>query len=69
MAGLQIVGRDKFGVFPLKGKLVNVRDAPSSMILNNQELQNMIKIMGFSMGRSYEDVRDLRYGSIMIMTD
>lgn len=69
MAGLQIVGRDRFGVFPLKGKLVNVRDAPSSMILNNQELQNMIKIMGFSMGRSYEDVRDLRYGSIMIMTD
>ena len=26
MAGLQIVGRDRYGVFPLKGKLLNVRD-------------------------------------------
>ena len=26
MAGLQIVGRDTYGVFPLKGKLMNVRD-------------------------------------------
>jgi DNA topoisomerase-2 len=27
MAGIEIVGRDKFGVFPLRGKLLNVRDA------------------------------------------
>jgi DNA topoisomerase-2 len=27
MAGLEVVGRDKYGVFPLKGKLLNVRDA------------------------------------------
>jgi DNA topoisomerase-2 len=27
MSGIQIVGRDHFGVFPLKGKLLNVRDA------------------------------------------
>lgn len=38
MAGLQKVGRDKFGVFPLRGKLMNVRDAATSMILNNAEL-------------------------------
>ena len=69
MAGLQIVGRDRFGVFPLKGKLMNVRDASTHMILNNQELQNLIKIMGFYMGKEYTDVKDLRYGSIMIMTD
>lgn len=29
----------------------------------------MIKIMGFYMGKTYTDVQDLRYGSIMIMTD
>jgi DNA topoisomerase-2 len=28
MAGVEIVGRDKYGVFPLKGKLLNVREAP-----------------------------------------
>ena len=27
MAGVGTVGRDSFGVFPLKGKLLNVRDA------------------------------------------
>ena len=29
IAGLSIVGRDKYGVFPLKGKVLNVRDAQS----------------------------------------
>ena len=27
MAGIEVVGRDRFGVFPLRGKLLNVRDA------------------------------------------
>jgi DNA topoisomerase-2 len=27
MAGIEIVGRDRYGVFPLRGKLLNVRDA------------------------------------------
>ncbi len=27
MAGIEVVGRDFFGVFPLKGKLLNVREA------------------------------------------
>ena len=27
MAGLEVVGRDRWGVFPLRGKLLNVRDA------------------------------------------
>ena len=69
MAGLQKVGRDKFGVFPLRGKLMNVRDAATSMILNNAELQHLIKIMGLYVGKEYRDTRELRYGSIMIMTD
>lgn len=48
---------------------MNVRDAPTSSILANKELQDLIKIMGFYMGKTYHDVRELRYGSIMIMTD
>ena len=27
IAGLSVVGRDYYGVFPLKGKVLNVRDA------------------------------------------
>ena len=30
MAGIEIVGRDRYGVYPLKGKPLNVRDAPNS---------------------------------------
>ena len=38
MSGIQIVGRDHYGVFPLKGKLLNVRDAPNNQIINNAEI-------------------------------
>lgn len=27
MSGIEVVGRDRYGVFPLKGKMLNVRDA------------------------------------------
>ena len=40
MAGISVVGRDKYGVFPLKGKLLNVRDASHSMFMKNTEIQN-----------------------------
>ena len=38
MSGIQVVGRDFMGVFPLKGKLLNVRDAPSQQLVNNAEI-------------------------------
>ena len=38
---LGIVGRDYYGVFPLKGKLLNVREAKHSQIINNQEFNNI----------------------------
>lgn len=69
IAGLSVIGRDKFGVFPLKGKLLNVRDASNQTVGNNAEVQNIMKIMGLNIGRTYSDASSLRYGHIMIMTD
>lgn len=72
MAGLQIVGRDSYGVFPLKGKLLNVRDAPPQMTLRNEEVQNLIKILGLNIKLQYkssDEIRQLRYGHLMLMTD
>ncbi len=69
MAGIEVVGRDNFGVFTLNGKLLNVRDAKNNQILNNDEIQNIIKILGLQVGKQYEEIKNLRYGSIMIMTD
>lgn len=69
MAGIDILGRDKFGVFPLKGKLLNVREASLKQIIKNEEIENLIKIIGLQREKQYDDLRQLRYGSVMIMTD
>lgn len=69
ISGLSVVGRDKYGVFPLRGKVLNVRDATQTQIMNNAEVTNMKKILGLETGKVYTDTKTLRYGSIMIMTD
>jgi len=70
VAGLSVVGRDKFGVFPLRGKVLNVRDATLKQMMGNAEIQNIIKIVGLDLNREYdEELKGLRYGSIMIMAD
>lgn len=69
MAGIEVVGRDKYGVFPLKGKMLNVREAKFKDISKNEEVQNLIKILGLQVKKEYNDVKQLRYGSVMIMTD
>ena len=38
MAGIEVVGRDTFGCFPLRGKRLNVRNAASNKITENQEV-------------------------------
>ena len=46
VAGLGVVGRDKFGVFPLRGKMLNVRTANHKMVSGNAEVQNLLQIIG-----------------------
>ena len=69
ISGLGVVGRDYYGVFPLKGKLLNVREASHQQIMKNEEIQNISKILGLTFGKVYTDLKDLRYGHLMIMTD
>ena len=69
MAGIEVVGRDAFGCFPLRGKLLNVRECSTHKILKNQEIQYLMKILGIKIGETYTGVKNLRYGSILIMTD
>lgn len=69
MSGIGVVGRDYYGAFPLKGKLLNVREAPHQQIMKNDEIQNIAKILGLQFGRTYEDTSSLRYGHLMIMAD
>jgi len=70
IAGLSKTGRDRFGVFPLKGKLLNVRDCSDKKASENQEITNIKTIMGLQQKKNYKnDISDLRYGRIMILTD
>ncbi|GIX60844.1 DNA topoisomerase II, putative [Babesia caballi] len=70
LAGLSVVGRDNYGVFPLKGKLLNVRDAGYKQLVQNAEIQNILKVMGLDISKKEQTTPEgLRYGSIMIMTD
>ena len=69
VAGLSIIGRDKYGVFPLRGKILNVKDATLQKITDNTEITAIKKILGLEQNKKYTDLSQLRYGSIMIMTD
>ncbi|KIY62781.1 type II DNA topoisomerase [Cylindrobasidium torrendii FP15055 ss-10] len=69
IAGLDVVGRDNFGVFPLRGKVLNVREARHDQIMKNEEITNIRKILGLKHAHEYKDVGGLRYGKLMIMTD
>jgi len=69
MAGLSVVGRDNFGAFPLRGKLLNVREAKHDQIMKNEEIQNIKKILGLQHNKEYSSTSSLRYGQLMIMAD
>lgn len=69
VSGLAVVGRDNFGVFPLRGKLLNVREATGKALLDNVEIQAIKQILGLQQGKVYTNVDSLRYGSLMIMAD
>ena len=69
IAGRSVVSADLFGVYPLRGKLLNVRDAPVDQIAKNAEIQNIKNFIGLKHKATYTDCKSLRYGHLMIMTD
>lgn len=69
MSALGKIGRDYYGVFPLKGKLLNVRDKSIQTISENEEIKNIKAILGLKNGEKYTSTDQLRYGKIMIITD
>ena len=65
-------GRDWFGIYPLRGKLLNVRNASMQSTASNKEITDMIQALGLRHGVDYQDdanYAQLNYGRLMIMTD
>lgn len=73
MAGLNVIGGDTFGVFPLKGKLKNVVNESGTIdvekLNKNEEIEAIKKIIGLKVGAKYDSLKQLRYGKIVIMAD
>ena len=73
MGGLQKSDKDIYGIYPLKGKLLNVRGENTKRIYENKEISDLKKIMGLESGKTYANwdsvYQMLRYSKIMILTD
>ena len=69
LSGLSQEQRKYYGVFPLRGKLLNVKDTSVRKVEQTEEIANLKKILGLESGKEYKDVKSLRYGRVLIMTD
>jgi len=71
VAGISVIpnGHDLYGVYPLRGKLLNVNDKEDLIIAKNKEICDIKNILALKEGKDYKDVSELRYGRIMLMTD
>ena len=73
VSGLSSEDRNVFGVYPMKGKILNVRGEATKKITENKEIAEIKKILGLESGREYKNIEDvyksLRYGKVLFMTD
>ena len=72
VSGLSKEDRNTIGVYPVKGKFMNVRGEAVKRIAENTEIAEIKRILGLENGREYtaEDAaKRLRYGKVLFMTD
>ena len=73
VSGLSSDDRNMIGVYPMKGKILNVRGELSKKILENKEIIEIKKILGLEANKNYDTIervkKHLRYGKILFMTD
>ncbi len=64
----QARNRENQAVLPLRGKILNVANASSQKLSQNQLLSDLVQALGVGTGTKYRD-EDLRYERVIIMTD
>ena len=72
ISGLSREDRNTIGVYPMKGKMFNIRGESVSKISENKEIYEIKQILGLEHGKNYTigDIQSkLRYGKILFMTD
>ncbi len=73
ISGLSTEDRNYIGVYPMKGKIFNVRGETTKRISENKEVIEIKQILGLVTGKEYKNIGEiqskLRYGKIIFMTD
>ena len=73
ISGLSSEDRNTIGVYPLKGKVMNVRGEAVKKVSENKEISEIKKILGLETGKEYKTIEDvnknLRYSKVVFMTD
>ena len=71
VSGLSASDRNFIGVYPLKGKMANVRNFSEKKFAENKECNELKKILGLESGKTYDEdnVKSLRYGKVLLLTD
>lgn len=73
ISGLSSEDRNTIGVYPMKGKILNVRGENVKKIAENKEITEIKKILGLETGKEYKNeeqvAKSLRYGKVLFMTD
>lgn len=69
--GIGIDGNNRFLIndFTVTHNCLNVRDATIDQLANNEEINNIKKIIGLKHGEVYKDTKSLRYGKVIMLTD
>lgn len=69
ISGLSSDDRNTTGVYPLKGKPMNVKGELLKRVSENKEICELKKILGLETAKVYKSTESLRYGKVMFMTD
>lgn len=71
LSGFSVIGRDHNGVFPLRGKLVNVHGMKAKTALEHKEIMHLTQILQLEPNKVYDgsNMKQLPYRHIVIFTD
>lgn len=74
LSGFSVIGRTFNGVFPLRGKLLNVHDVAPAVAMKSQTILDLVSILGLELGKEYDaasvkKVVGHHYHRLMIVTD
>lgn len=71
VAGISVVGRKHYGVYPIRGKFLNCRGMEAKAIAQNKEASELLRILGVQLGHTYtrEEALKLPYRHMTILSD